>query len=327
MNYEELNKLFQYNDYEGAERNIYMPNEIFEDLQNNIKNTPHIAFAYTYTYLVTWLYRYCKYTVAKGGISNSKIKEILGYAPDTRSVNYLIVKNGLLDKIGYLETHKNFPIWWDIEDGLEFTLINEADDKTDPNYSYELSTEKLIRNNVPKNFTVKYPVKAFNRIIDEEDIEDGTFFEVENTHLIPFEVFLYCMSNDGIGCTGFYLYSYLKHMNDVFVGGYDISLEDLAEETGIADRTLDKYLGMLKGYQMIDFKHNQEFFAIGMKSEDRMANTYITNDYDIFKDKPVPFKKISIMKKKDYFKMLKEEEKETEELFGNSDITLEELPY
>src|SRR5690606_38694694 len=116
-------------------------------------------------------------------------------------------------------------------------------------------------------------------------------------------IFMYCMSNDDIGCTGFYLYAYLKHKNDIY-GDYDVSLEDLSYDTGVAERTLDKYLGMLKGYKMIDFQHNQEFFAIGMREEDRKPNTYTVNDYEIFLDKPVPYKKINIMKKKDYFKML-----------------------
>ncbi|MFC0235652.1 hypothetical protein [Fictibacillus phosphorivorans] len=331
MKYEEIRKLLQYNDYNGMESKLFMPNELFEDLKNNIKNTPHIAFAYTYIYLVTWLYRHSKHTVIKGGVSNSTIKEILGYNPETRTVNYLITKNGLLDKIGYTSTDRNFPIASEIIDGrLEFVLVNELESKEDPLYSYEYSMEKKIRENVPKNFTIKYPVKAFEREVDEKGFIDveGTFYEFENTHLIPFEVFMYCMSKEDIGCTGFYLYAYLSHKNDIY-GGYDVSLEDLVKETGIADRTLDKYLGMLKGYKMIDFQHNQEYFAIGMRKEDRMANTYTTNDYDEFVEQPVSYQKINIVKKKDYFKMLLEEEEAKKiEIWGDViDIPLESLPY
>lgn len=325
-NYEELSKLLKYND--ELESKLYMPNEIFEDLINNVKNTPHIAFAYTYIYLITWLYRYCKYYGGNDVISNSSIKSFLGYSPDTRTINYLIKKNGLLDKIGYTITDRDMPISVD-HDGeeLNFSLISELDDKSKETYSYESSAEKYLRDTFPMNFTFKYPVKAFERMIDEDGkIGYGTFYEVDNTHLIPFDIFLYCMTNENINCTGFYLYAYLKHKNDIY-GGYDVSLENLVEETGIAERTLDKYLGMLKKYKMIDFKHNQKFFAIGMRKEDRMANTYYTNEYHDFSDKPVPYNKIEIVKKEDYLKMIKKEEEEKRGEDWGSQITTAELPF
>src|SRR5690606_36182906 len=103
--------------------------------------------------------------------------------------------------------------------------------------------------NVPSNFRSKYPVRAFNRYIFDPDMkedyeqgyEDGTFFEVDNTHLIPFESFLFCMSNKELGCIGFYLYSFLKSKNQLFKSGYDIPLEELESVTGVKGRTLDKY--------------------------------------------------------------------------------------
>lgn len=92
MKYEEIKKLVQFNEYNGYESKLYMPNEIFADLKANIKNTPHIAFAYSYIYLVTWMYRYTKHIVGQEVISNSTIKEILGYSAVTRTINYLIKK-------------------------------------------------------------------------------------------------------------------------------------------------------------------------------------------------------------------------------------------
>lgn len=194
---------------------------------------------------------------------------------------------------------------------------------------YSEQKKFFLEHNIPKNFTIKYPVKAFERILDDEgNIElEGTFYEIENTHNIHFEVFMYCMSNDKIGCTGFYLYSFFKHKNDIY-GDYDISLEDLSLETGVASSTLDNYLNILKSYKMINFTHNQEFFAIGLKKEDRMANTYIVNDYNEFTDNPTAFEKIKIVKKHDYLKMIKEEEEIKKEVWGEKvDILLEDLPY
>lgn len=332
MNYEEIKNTVHYNDYKGYESNIYMPNEIFDELKGNIKNTPHVAFAYSYVYLITWLYRYVKHTNGIDVISNSTIKEILGYNSNTRTINYLIKKNGLLDQMGYTSTERDFPVQVAFEDGaLEFLLVSELDDKSNPKYCYEFSTEKVVRDDIPLNFTIKKPVKAFEREVDENGcIEvEGTFYDIENTHCIPFEIFMYCMSNEDIGCTGFYLYAYLKHKNDLFENGYDVSLESLTFETGIAERTLDKYLGMLKSYKMIDFRHNQEFFAMGLKKEDRKANTYITNDLMEFNDTPVPFKRISIMKKKEYFDLLKKEDEEKKTVWQaqKCDISVDELPY
>ncbi|MBU8877945.1 hypothetical protein BGM26_02920 [Bacillus sp. FJAT-29790] len=311
MKYEEIAKLLQYNkEYESK---LFMPNEIFKDLKANIKNTPHIAFAYSYIYLVTWLCRYTKYIGSNESLSNPKIKEILGYNPRTQTLNYLIKKNGLLDNIGYTRIDRDLPYLTRLEDNeLEFTWLSDLDDA---------ETEKLMRRDIPKNFTIKFPVKAFNRYVEEDgDLGvAGTFFGIENTHCIPFEVFMYCMGNEEIGCTGFYLYAYLKHKNDIFKRGYDVPLERLVEETGIADRTLDKYLNELKGYKVIRFKHNQKFFAVGLRESERMANTYITNEYVLFEDNPVPFRRIDIMKKQDYLEMLKEEE--------NLNIQLEQLPF
>lgn len=327
MNYDKLSTFLDFN--EEHESKLYMPNEIFEDLISKVKNTPHIAFTYAYIYLITWLYRYCKYKGGSDVLSNTAIKKILGYSAGTRTINYIIKKNGLTDQIGYTVTDRDIPIGVQFEDNeLNFTLLSELDDRDNPKYSYANSGEKYIRDTFPMNFTFKYPVKAFERVVDEKgNVEiEGTYFVVENTHLVPFETFLYCMSNENINCTGFYLYCFLKHKNDIY-GGYDISLEDLSEETGMAERTLDKYLGMLKKYKMIDFKHNQKFFAIGLRQEERKANTYYVNEYQDFTDKPVHYNKIKIMKRKEYLDMLKKEEEASNGDDWGSQITTAQLPF
>ena len=76
MTYAEIEQLLQFNDYESK---IFMPNEIFGDLQKNIDNASHIAFAYSYIYFVTWLYRYAKYGMVNELIDQKFIKRILGY--------------------------------------------------------------------------------------------------------------------------------------------------------------------------------------------------------------------------------------------------------
>jgi hypothetical protein len=301
MTYSEICKLINFNPKESK---LFMPNEIFEELKVNITKTPHVAFAYTYIYFVTWLYRYAKYFNVNEVIDNKKIKEVLGYNSKTQTLDYLIKKGGFLDTIEYLETTRDYPITWEFskvnDESLSFFMSSEIDE----DMSDYLQT-------VPKRFFLKRPIKAFYRTGQEPEDEEeyelaGTFFDVSNTHNIPFEVFLYCVSNESIGCAGFYLYSYLKHKNDLFEEGYDVSLDALSDEIGMPKRTLNRHLGYLKSYRLIDFRHNQEFFAVGMKKEDRKANTYIIRDFEFFSESPVSFNKMKFMsdeKYKDYLKV------------------------
>lgn len=286
MSYNELHNLFNYDEKETS---LYMPNEIFKDLQKYIKNTPHIAFAYTYIYLITWLYRYAKHFNVEVVLDNKKLKEVLGYSSKNQTMDYLIKKGGLLDEIEYLDSTRDYVINWQFnkstDEALSFFMFSDIDREINDYFP-----------SVPKRFFLKKPLKAFYRVIEEENDEyeiAGTFYDISNTHNIPFEVFLFCVSNSKIGCTGFYLYAYLKHKNDIFESGYDVSIEELSQSIGVARRTLINYLGQLKSYKMIDFKHNQDFFAIGL--EDRKANTYITRDYGFFYDRPIPFKRIKYM--------------------------------
>ncbi|MGG0667711.1 hypothetical protein ABE073_04195 [Lederbergia citrisecunda] len=298
MTYEELSGLLK---YYHKESNLFMPNEIFNDLKSHIKTKTHIAFAYSYIYFITWLYRYAKHVNLTVTMDNKQIKEILGYKATNQTLDYLIKRRGLLDKNEYTETTRDYPINWDYsssEDELSFMMFSSLND----NESQYIKT-------FDKRFFLKKPITAFNRIVKEaeEEIEvEGTFFDVSNTHNIPFEVFLFCMSNEKIGVTGFYLYSYLKHKNDLFEGGYDVSLTHLAEETGISLRSLNTYLGYLRRYKLVDCIHNMEFYVIDMPKEDRKANTYITRDFYLFSDEAIPYRKIGVKSLDDYNKHIEE---------------------
>lgn len=309
MKYEEIENLLQYHDKESK---IFMPNEIFTDLKGAITNSsPHLAFSYSYTYLITWIYRHAKHMSKDGIIDNGKLKEILGYNPTTKGLDYLIKKNGLLDQLGYTETVKDFPTSWTFDDGdLEFDMYSD-------------NKEMLTNWNLPRKYSIKYPVKSFHRF--DEEVEDGTFYEFTNTHCIPFEVFMYCMDNEQIGTIGFYLYSYIKRMNDMYVGGWDISIEKMINEISIPLRTLISYLDVLRKYKMIDVKYNQEFFALAIRLEDRKANTYIANEFQQFTDKPQTYDKMKVLKMEEYKKVKKEEY--IEKWGKKAHIPLEQLPY
>jgi hypothetical protein len=342
MNYKEISKLLKFDEDTGYESKLFMPNEIFEDLKKNskIKNSPHIAFSYSYTYLATWIYRYAKHLSTRGLIDNSIMKEILGYNPTTKGLDYLIKKNGVLDEMNYTRTVKDFPtfVHYTHEFGsqIEFDMLSGLDEDDEE----DIKKEFMTLNKISRKYFIKYPVKAFFRNWEDEeqreiyenseDQEDGTFYFIENTHLVPFEVFLFCMSNEKLGCEAFYLYSYLQYKNQIHKDGYDVSIENLAIETGLNDRTSKNYLAQLKGYRMIKCIHNQDFFAVGMRKEDRKANTYITYDYDLFLDKPTTYKKIKVMPRKEYLLKLKlEKEEEIKKWESNEaiQIPIEQLPF
>ncbi|EFV79040.1 hypothetical protein HMPREF1013_00669 [Bacillus sp. 2_A_57_CT2] len=322
MKFEEIEELLQYNEKESK---IFIANEVFVDLKGAIKNSPHLAFAYSYIYLVTWLYRYAKHLNSKGIITKGIINEILGYHANTKGLDYLIKKKGLLDKLDYTITVSDFPIQWKYDkfEGLEFEMLSEI-------YEFEMKHNPLVTKseildiyNIPKKYNIKFPVKSFYRNSDED--EDGTFFEVENTHMIPFEVFMYCMGNEDIGTIGFYLYAYIKRMNDFYTGGWDISIENMVLQTGIAEKTLLRYLDKLRKFKLIEAVHNQEYFCLALDPKERKANTYIANEFDLFTYKPQFYKKMKIMKIDEY---QKKKEEEFTKMFGNTvDFPIEELPY
>lgn len=316
MTYDEIYRLIKYDD---RDEKLFMPNEIFEDLKKNVTKTVHIPFAYTYIYFVTWLYRYTKNITTGNVIDNSKIKEVLGYNSKNQTLNYLIKKDGLLDKIEYLKSIRDFPVGWSFStyknEELEFQLFSEMKD-----YTEHLPS-------VSSRFFIKYPIKGFTRIKTEMNKEQelieyeeiGTFYDVSNTHDISFEVFMYCMSNSDIGCTGFYLYSYLKHKNDLFISGYDISLEKLSKETGITSRTVARYIGLLKSYNLINFRHNQDYYIENLPFEERRPNTYITNSCFLFSDSKIPYNRINYMSEENYLKLKQDKD---------SDSTIEiDLPF
>lgn len=263
-------------------KGVYLPNEIFRDLvkcdelvEGKTKQTSPRAFAYAYIYLCCWLYRYCKWVGDERKVTQADLKQVLGYSRENKTIDYIIKKNGVLEKLGYLTTTTDYPVSYFFEDDcIDFNTIKEQ------NQDYNEEVKKYLNND--KNYKIKFPVKAFHRTREsfEERVLDGTFYGVENTHQVPFQVFAYCMTNKDIGITGFYLYSYLKHRNDIFKQGVDISHLKLTDETGISPTKLDDCLKQMKSHNMINVK--VEDFVFDMPIHLRKANKYKVKDFEFF---------------------------------------------
>ncbi|MGG0667712.1 GIY-YIG nuclease family protein [Lederbergia citrisecunda] len=240
--------IFEVLEINGMESNIFIPNSIFEDLIFNIKNGSHIAYAYGYLYLSYYLYRNCKYFNVKTILNTNVLKELLGYKEKNRTANYITKRGGLLDKMGYTESTKDYPIFLEETDGKELSFITHKD------------VEGSV---VPqKSFFLKRPVK----MAEFTDIEES------QSHSIDFEVFNFCMERKELGTVAFYLYSWIKHNEDINEI-CEVFLKNISEHTGMAQTTVGYYIREMEKYNMVDYQ----------KNENRLKESvFHTNDHEEF---------------------------------------------
>lgn len=216
----------------GNPMQIQMPNEIFTDLTSaNFKSWKHKAFAYSYYFLVTYLYRTTLYgTTPEDYCQDSIMKKIVARKS---SFDYVTKKNGVLDKMGYTKSTSNYPISFYMKDGiLEFGMIKDLKKQVDA-YTPTMGNR----------FAVKEPVKALNRF--NEDYS-GTFYDMQNTHLVTVQRFVDIITHPDLGYVGLYVYAYLSMMGDKFRDGYQISNKALSDVIGCNEKTLSKYTRKLE---------------------------------------------------------------------------------
>jgi hypothetical protein len=247
---------------------IYMPNEIFSDLQNSIKSSKHIAFAYAYYYYVCYLYRYCHYIDDNGKmITQPAIKEFLGYAATYKPIDFLIKKDGKLDEIGYTETTTNYPLLWKFEAETGELSFESIADLKELDKSFSAFLNK-------RNFKVKLPVKAFYRYKKDQERQGwftGTFYNVQYTHSIEYSTFNAIISNKKLGTMGLYLYGYLKHKCSAFPAGYQASANVLRTKLKIGGTaSVFKYINALDECNFIEVERK----SFSFDSIDKEANTY-----------------------------------------------------
>lgn len=253
------NKIIKYTEYENK---IYMPNEIFQDLKVlHSKGSSHVAFTYSYYFLISWLYRYAKYWDYQ--IDVKMIKRMLGYNENNKKINYIIKKDGFLDEIGYTRTNSNFPVAYEYKDDLEFTMLSDLDK--------EVQAE--IINQKGRNFKIKVPLKGIWRDSESERNRDwnGTFFQIDYTHEMRMDLFEFCMNDKQLGVNAFYLYGYLKYRCDKY-DYYQVSMERLGEEIGMSRSTVYRYLNKLISNEIVQYEENGCVFIEGEYKKE--ANSY-----------------------------------------------------
>lgn len=256
----DLKQLLNWNEFQDK---IYVPNEIFNDLRVlHDKGSSHVAFAYSYYYLISWLYRFAKY--GEKNIDVKMIKQVLGYSASTQEINYIIKKNGFLDQIGYTYSDTDYPTAWEWNDSfINFILLSDLEEDS----RLTLLKEK------GRNFKVKVPFKGIWRSVESQinNDEDGTFYAFDYTHEMSFRIFMECMQDKQLGVSGFYLYGYLKYRCDKFKK-YQSSIERIGDDIGMSKNTADKYLGRLRSKGLISCEESMCEKVNGEFS--KRANTY-----------------------------------------------------
>ncbi|KOP66705.1 hypothetical protein AMS62_16770 [Bacillus sp. FJAT-18019] len=243
---------------EGKLPVIYMPNEIFDDIQQHVKgNSSLVASVYACYFLDCLLYRYAIYGINHQVLKVPIKKQILGFTENSRVIDPIIKKGGILNVMGYTKPESNFPISWSLDavsNEPSFTLLKDkmvTDDGID--YGY-LLPESIIKS-VSNRTKISYPIKAFERDhIDSngEKSDLGTFYSISQTHGIELETFIKCMACPELGVEGFYLYALIKSKSDYYRKEWNIKLENLIKVSGLKSTKCKEVLLTLRQYRMIE---------------------------------------------------------------------------
>ena len=297
-------------DYYDKESKIFMPNCIFDDLKEAIdvdlpkRSCGHIAYAYCYVYLISYLYRYAKY--GDHFYTEKELKTILQSSEKNKHMNYITKKRGVLDQLKYIKKEKEFPVFYRYDYNTPELITNvdivNGGIVVDGVLEREFGEEMLLylQTSLPKNHTINFPYRAFHaptKYVDNEgnvirelypkEFEnEGYFFNVEDTHMITIEVFIFCMSKKDLGTTGFYLYSFLKKMNDQNPKGWQCTKDNLVKFTGLKQTKLSDTLKALEEYNMISNSHEPYYLNLHKYSDliKPSPNTYKVKEYKKFSD-------------------------------------------
>jgi hypothetical protein len=290
----ELEGIVEY-DYKGRENYLLMPNEVIEmlvkDEELNRTNAPHVAVAYTYVFLITWLYRYAKYgSVELENTTQKAILKIMSISETNKEYSYIFKKGGVLDRLGVTATHSfaKAPVRW---------FPDEVGDYGFPQFMFFEEWDDEIKNILTggaslKRRQVKEPQLAtgYRNPLNKEDEVDGyngTFYDngKEYTHMVGMAAFIKCVTTEDLGINAFYMLSFLRsrYGKNTHVS---ISLDTISAESGMKPSTRDKALKMLKAYHMLFCLPSN--FCLERGEHKTESSTYsLVEDSREWNDKPI----------------------------------------
>lgn len=235
--------------YSHSEDIIQMPNEIFYKLQSaDFNSGKHMLFAFIYYYNITWIYRYCKINdlLITGDSYANSLKNMSGVSSMTKTFDYIIKRNGVLDKIGITKTveFSHVPVLYHHEKSKNIVEFSYNGD-------YELKT--CTKNNI----NIKEPLlHTHNRVIRNTEYL-GAFHDYDFTFSIKMSDYIYMkdvlkLSFDVIG-----FYYYLISIAYYHHGRIDLSRESMARHLNLSEKTITKYKTILKNHGLInEFEHD-----------------------------------------------------------------------
>jgi len=327
-----------------TKRRIYMPNAVFSDLVNcddfksRKANATHIAFAFSYLYLASYMYRYARFNYfedyfRENFIDDSVMYKICNISPDSRGtagVSYITKKNGLLNKLNYVRKECDYPIRYKYAEDI---LGNKNYDQVYWVMLSDIKDELPSDVKLPRARKVNFPVQAiwFDDESENEGIENGYFYYSFNTTELDINTFIFCMKHSDIGVVGFYLYSFIKCMNGYYRSEYNSSIEQLVVNTGIKSTKLSEVIKSLEAHNMITNSHN---IYVPFLPQDKKipANGYRTLNRDQFTDSRRDVDVRKVMSQAAYERtggkyLYEEKETSTKDVDDDYDVELNDLPF
>lgn len=306
---------------------VFMPNEIFEDLPRAInvnrkgKSSKHIAYAFSYVFLITYLFRYTKFgTHADYEFTEKELKKLLTVSPTSKGkdgVTYITKKKGILEQLGYIRKVTDYPLRWaydETEEYFEFFYFSDMKEDGLPS--------SIISN--LKNRKINYPVKLLDeRIIEIDEYEyehSGILHDISYTTETSIDVFIYCMTRKELGVEGFYLYCLIKFKSSFYGGGWNCAQSDFPARTGMKIDVIKTRLKALEQYGMLNNSHEDFIIGLDGPGYERIANSYCVRSFSYFvKEGEVkrPYSRGRVITKKKYEKVKEMfNEDDNEELWG-----------
>lgn len=230
-------------DFSDGETKVYVPNNIFEELPIEcFDRGQHKLFAIVYYSLISWIYRYAKFDdiflTTKDLTSSTKI--MAGLSPKTKTLNYVIVKNGVLDKQGITRTTSilKAPYQSYYDEYTNFVYFDYLDDFP-------------IKNKYPKRLVIKEPLLSLEERVYQDIVYLGSFQDIENTFCFNMKDYIYMstvlkMSYEEIG-----FYYYLLSRQGMFGENLKISRLQMSRDLGVPEKAITRYKQSLLKHKII----------------------------------------------------------------------------
>ncbi|WP_447402346.1 hypothetical protein ACE1MS_11840 [Lysinibacillus sp. fkY74-1] len=299
--------------------NVFMSNQYFKTLPaifatDKKSQWNNVVFSYGYLYLQTYMYRWTTYNHYIPSVK--EVKSLLGLYENDKRYNNVIKKDGILDSYNLTQTIgiKEIPVLSSyhsetpFDKELEFSTVEEIYAPLGDMYKNWMKEVGATNRT-----TSKKPTLAFHNSTKEED-NLGTFFAPTDFTNIPFEVFAFCMSKEDLGLDGFFIYSYIKHGNDIHGEDYQLSHRMLEKEFGGSKDTHYKRLVRLMKHGLIERTEVMEVFSSAIPFEEREASTFmVVEDVELFdKEGNVDYTKARVLTAQEYKEEFEIEEEEEE---------------